>query len=106
MFGISIGNNLRTLIPPPRSVGREGRSEAEARVGASFCTPTPTLVSLASTLPTRGREKEQRGEVKQALRLGERADQAGGLLDVAVERLDRLVAGEAGCERGRLQGGR
>src|SRR6266478_2562353 len=40
------------------------------------------------------------------LRLGERADQTGRLLDVAVERLDRLVTRQAGRERGRLEIGR
>ena len=40
--------------PSPRgAVGREGRSEAEARVGGLFpAPPTPLLISFASTLPT------------------------------------------------------
>jgi hypothetical protein len=43
--------------PSPRErervVGREGRSEAEARVGGLFpAPPTPLLISFASTLPT------------------------------------------------------
>jgi hypothetical protein len=43
--------------PSPRErervVGREGRSEAEARVGGLFpAPPTPMLISFASTLPT------------------------------------------------------
>src|SRR5882724_9116395 len=40
------------------------------------------------------------------LRLGERADQTGRLLDVALERLDRLVARQAGRKCGRLEIGR
>ncbi len=43
--------------PSPRErervAGREGRSEAEARVGGLFPAPlTPMLISFASTLPT------------------------------------------------------
>src|SRR5437870_8115087 len=38
-------------------------------------------------------------------RLREGADDAGGLLDLAVERLDELVPRHAGLERGRLEVG-
>src|ERR1700676_2334551 len=41
-----------------------------------------------------------------SLRLGERPDQAGRLLGVAVQRLDQLFAGQAGRERRRLEIGR
>ncbi len=53
-------NSLRAAgfsSPSPReAVGREGRREAKARVGGSFCNPHPGSLSLAD-LPTRGREK-------------------------------------------------
>ena len=44
---------IRSYPSPRGAVGREGRSEAEARVGGLFpAPPTPLLISFASTLPT------------------------------------------------------
>jgi hypothetical protein len=51
---------LDASAPSPReAVGRESQSKAEARVWGCFTEgpPTPTLVSLASTLPARGRDQ-------------------------------------------------
>ncbi len=61
LFTIAMKVDPLSSYPSPRvAVGREGRSEAKARVGGASCTPTPMLVSLASTLPTRGREERAR----------------------------------------------
>ena len=43
---------------------REGRSEAEARVGGLFpAPPTPMLISFASTLPTASRGEGSRADI-------------------------------------------
>src|SRR5579872_4135564 len=52
--------------PSPReAVGREGRREAEARVGGSSCNPHPGSLSLA--------DPPHKGEGEETLRLGREA---------------------------------
>src|SRR5579871_5546296 len=62
-------NSLRATgfsSPSPReAVGREGRREAEARVGGSSCNPHPGSLSLA--------DPPHKGEGEETLRLGREA---------------------------------
>src|SRR5579872_2041755 len=89
-----VRRDMGTVAPLPL-VGRSWGCPAHR----SYRTPLPDP-------PPQGGREHATFLAIEASRLGERADQAGRLLHMAVQRLDQLVAGKTGRKRGRLQVGR